>query len=152
MLSTEQALAVAGPRQRRALVEADAFATAMGSPVRFICRRRPEGAEFEAVMVGSARTCATVSARGELSWLAGRRPREAWTGAGAAGPPARSVAPPPEPATVIASVARVEREEAATRPVPAPARAGVRLRTGRWHLTLVGPDGHPIASLALSRR
>jgi hypothetical protein len=152
MLSTEQALALADRRQRRALIEADAFATAMGSPVRFICCHRPEGVEFEAVMVGSARTCATVSTRGELSWPASRRPREAWTRTGAAGPPARSAGPPPEPATVIASVARAEREQAAARPVATPARAGVRLRTGRWHLTLVRGDGRPIASLALPGR
>ena len=106
MLSTEQALAVANRRQRRALIKADAFARAMGSPVRFICRSRPEGADFEAVMVASARTCATVSARGELSWLSGRRPREPWPEAGAARPRARSVAPPP--ATLITSVVRGE--------------------------------------------
>jgi hypothetical protein len=148
MLSTEQAVAVADRRQRRALIEADAFATAMGSPVRFICRHRPDGTEFEVVMVGSARTCATISARGELSWLAGRRPR----GAAAAAPPARSGAPPPAPASVIAAVVRAERGQTPTGPIPAPARTGVRLRTGRWHLTLVRGDGRPIASLALPRR
>jgi hypothetical protein len=149
MLSTEQALSAADPRQHGALIEADAFAKAMGSPVRFICRRRPPGAEFEAVMIGSARTCATVSARGELTWLASRRPRDAWTESGGPKPPARSSTAPLEPSTVIAAVVRTEREQAATQlEAAAPSRAGMRLGAGRWHLTLV----RAIASLALPRR
>ena len=153
MLSTEQALSAADRRQHGALIKADAFATAMGSPVRFMCRRRPDGAEFEAVMIGSARTCAAISARGELTRLASRRPRDAWTEAGAPEAPARPSTALLEPATVIAAVVRTEREHAATRPEAAPpSRAGVRLRAGRWHLTLVRGDGRAIASLALPRR
>ena len=148
MLSTEQALSAADRRQHGALIEADAFATAMGSPVRFIRRHRPEGAEFEAVMIGSARTCAAISARGELTWLASGRPRDAWTQAGAPKPPARMATAPLEPATVIAAVVRTEREQAATRPAAAPSRTSVRLRARRWPLTL----GRAIASLALPRR
>jgi hypothetical protein len=149
MLSTEQALSAADARQHGALIEADAFATAMGSPVRFICRRRPEGPEFEAVMIGSARTCAAVSARGELTWLASRRPRDAWTETGARKPPVRPSTAPLEPSTVIAAVVRTEREQAATRAEAAPlSRTGARLRAGRWHLTVV----RAIASLALPRR
>jgi hypothetical protein len=105
MLTTEQALAIAAPRQRAGLVRAAEFGDALGSPVRFLCRRGPAGVEFEAIMIGPARTCATVSARGELTWQAGRRPGGPRWERAAAGTPTAVAAPPAEPATVIAAVA-----------------------------------------------
>ncbi len=76
MLTTDQALVVAGRRQRSALADAAHFGAALGSPVRFICRHTPEGAEFEAVLMDEARSCAIVSPAGALTWLNDGRRRD----------------------------------------------------------------------------
>lgn len=76
MLTTDQALAVAGRRQRAALADAAHFGAALGSPVRFICRHTAEGAEFEAVLMDESRSCAIVSPAGALRWLNDGRRRD----------------------------------------------------------------------------
>ena len=208
VLTTEQALAIADRRQRKSLEEAARFGTAMGSPVRFLVRHTPDGAEFEAVMVGSARTCAAVLHDGQLVWLASRRRRDPWAEAGVRNAQTRFVRRPgpvaPPTPLERRGPAVAERREPAAAPTtdaapaaapPAPeAQAGgscsrrrtgvrvalgaradaqltvqwgscegaccrgagaegvVRLRTGRWHITLTGADGRPLASLALTRR
>jgi hypothetical protein len=73
MLTTAEALEVAARHQRQALGDAAAYAGALGEPVRFLRRTVPGGAIFEAVALGSARTCAVVDARGELRLVAGER-------------------------------------------------------------------------------
>ena len=128
VLTTEQALAIADRRQRRSLQEAARFGTAMGSPVRFIARHTPAGAEFEAVMIDSSRACATVSARGDIVWLASPRQRDAWTDA-AAGTPPRFVRRPGTPPVV--PLPRDTHGPAITRasvapPAPAPAPSAHR--------------------------
>jgi hypothetical protein len=75
MLTATRALEVAARHQRRALIEAAEYATALGEPVGFLRRHGPGGAEFEAVALESARTCAVVDARGELRRVAVERPR-----------------------------------------------------------------------------
>jgi hypothetical protein len=76
MLTATRALEVAARHQRRALVDAAGYATALGEPVGFLRRSVPGGAEFEAVGLDSARTCAVVDARGELRLVDGaRRPQ-----------------------------------------------------------------------------
>jgi hypothetical protein len=226
MLTAELAFDIADRSQRRGLLDALAFGAAMGSPVRFICRRGPDGPEFEAVMIHSARTCATVSAEGELTWLAGRRARDPWTDAGVPQPRPRFTRPWTERPAIAERAATAERpatERPAPieaplpggerRPQPAPqtadaptlvappstpagapacerrrsgirlalgahtqaaltlewgacdqtccrsaqpppaARPGpMRLRAGRWHVTLDGRDGRPVASLAITGR
>jgi hypothetical protein len=66
MLTATRALETAARHQRRALVSAAEYATALGEPVGFLRRPVPGGAVFEAVALDSARTCAVVDARGEL--------------------------------------------------------------------------------------
>jgi hypothetical protein len=73
VLTATRALEVAARHQRRALVDAAEYATALGEPVAFLRRAVPGGAVFEAVALDSARTCAVVDARGELSLVSGPR-------------------------------------------------------------------------------
>jgi hypothetical protein len=73
MLTATRALEVAARHQRRALVDAAQYATALGEPVGFLRRSVPGGAVFEAVALDSARTCAVVDARGELRLVEGER-------------------------------------------------------------------------------
>jgi hypothetical protein len=75
MLTATRALEVAARHQRRALVAAAEYATALGEPVGFLRRYVPSGTVFEVVAMDSARTCAVVDARGELRHVAGERPR-----------------------------------------------------------------------------
>jgi hypothetical protein len=77
VLTPAHALALAGRHQHAALRDAAAFATAMGQSVAFLCRRGPEGVEFEAVALDSARTCAIVDAEGRLRYVAAG-PRDPW--------------------------------------------------------------------------
>jgi len=76
MLTADHAVALAPRHQRRALRDAAAFATTVGGAVGFLCRLSPEGPEFEAVALGSARTCAVVGADGGLRYVAGGLPRD----------------------------------------------------------------------------
>jgi hypothetical protein len=76
VLTADHAVALASRHQRRALRDAAAFATTVGEPVGFLWRRGPEGPEFEAVALGSARTCAIVGTDGGLRYVAGGRPRD----------------------------------------------------------------------------
>lgn len=76
VLTADHAIALAPRHQRRALRDAAAFARTVGEPVGFLCRRSPEGAEFEAVALESARTCAIVDADGGLRYVAGGLPRD----------------------------------------------------------------------------
>jgi len=73
MLTATRALEVAARHQRRALVDAAEYATALGEPVGFVRRAVAGGAVFEAVALDSARTCAVVDARGQLSLVEGER-------------------------------------------------------------------------------
>jgi hypothetical protein len=73
MLTTTRALEIAARHQRRALISAAEYATALGEPVGFLRRPVPGGAVFEAVALDSARTCAVVDARGELQLVEGER-------------------------------------------------------------------------------
>jgi hypothetical protein len=73
MLTATRALEVAARHQRRALVDAAEYATALGEPVAFVRRAVAGGAVFEAVALDSARTCAVVDARGRLSLVDGER-------------------------------------------------------------------------------
>jgi hypothetical protein len=178
VLTTEQALAIADRRQRRSLEEAARFGTAMGSPVRFIARHTPAGAEFEAVMIDSSRACATVSPEGDIVWLASRRPRDAWTDAAApprfvrrpGTPPVVPLPRPAEgPAFTRASVAPPAPAEHPARSagVPEPPRCTGRRRDlsvplgarAAATLSLAWGDcpgeccrSRPLASLALRRR
>ena len=43
----------------------------------FLCRRGPEGTEFEAVALDSARACAVAGADGRLRYVTGDRPGDA---------------------------------------------------------------------------
>jgi hypothetical protein len=77
MLTATTALEIAGRHQRRSLISAAEYATALGEPVGFLRRTVPGGAVFEAVALDSARTCAVVDAHGELQFVDGeRRPAE----------------------------------------------------------------------------
>ena len=77
MLTATRALQIAARHQRRALVDAAEYATALGEPVGFLRRSVPGGAVFEAVALDSARTCAVVDAGGELRLVDGeRRPQQ----------------------------------------------------------------------------
>jgi hypothetical protein len=79
MLTAPQALELADRRQRRAVLDAAAFAEALGEPVRFLHRRAPGGgAVFEAVALESARTCAIVDEQGALRYVAGPDRRDRW--------------------------------------------------------------------------
>jgi hypothetical protein len=84
MLTPTQAIDGADPSQRRALRRAAQFATALGEPVGFLRRPVPGGAVFEAVALGSARTCAVVEADGGLRFVAAPRRDDPW-GRGATG-------------------------------------------------------------------
>jgi hypothetical protein len=75
VLTTDHAIALAARHQRRALRDAAAFATTLGESVGFLCRRGPEGHEFEAIAMESARTCAIVDADGNLRYVASGLPR-----------------------------------------------------------------------------
>jgi hypothetical protein len=78
MLTATTALEIAARHQRRGLISAAEYATALGEPVGFLRRAVPGGAVFEAVALDSARTCAVVDARGELQLVDGeRRPARA---------------------------------------------------------------------------
>jgi hypothetical protein len=76
VLSPDHAIASAARHQRRAIRAAAAFADALGEPVGFLCRRDPEGMEFEAVALDSARTCAIVGPDGRLRHVSGGAPRD----------------------------------------------------------------------------
>jgi len=83
MLTAHQALELAERHQRRAVLEAAAFAESLGEPVRFLHRRAPGGgARFEAVALDSARTCAIVDEQGELRYVAGHDRRDPWARGG----------------------------------------------------------------------
>jgi hypothetical protein len=73
MLTATRAFEVAARHQRRALVEAAEYATALGEPVGFLRTTVAGGAVFEVVALESARTCAVVDARGELRLVEGAR-------------------------------------------------------------------------------
>jgi hypothetical protein len=73
MLTVTRALEAAARHQRRALVDAAEYARALGEPVAFLRRAVAGGAVFEAIALDSARTCAVVDARGELSLVGGER-------------------------------------------------------------------------------
>ena len=66
MLTADHAIEIAGRRQRRAVREAAGFAAVLGEPVGFLHRTVPGGAVFEAVALGSARTCALIDEHGTL--------------------------------------------------------------------------------------
>jgi hypothetical protein len=83
VLTVDHALAIAARHQREGLRDAAAFGSSLGETVGFLCRRGPEGTEFEAVALGSARTCAIVDADGHLRYVAGGRPRDAFRRAAA---------------------------------------------------------------------
>ena len=71
MLPAPKTLELADRRQRRAVLDAAAFAASLGEPVRFVLRRAPGGgAGFEAVALESARTCAIVDELGALRYIA----------------------------------------------------------------------------------
>lgn len=75
MLTATRALEVAPRHQRRALIDATEYASALGEPVGFVRRAFAGGAVFEAVALDSARTCAVVDAHGALRLVeGGRRP------------------------------------------------------------------------------
>jgi hypothetical protein len=76
VLTTDRAIDLAGRHQRAALREAAAFAASLGESAAFLCRRGPEGPEFEAVALDSARTYAVVDADGRLRHVAGGRRRD----------------------------------------------------------------------------
>jgi hypothetical protein len=75
VLTPAHALELADRRQRAGLRDAIAYAQALGEPVGFLCRPGPAGAEFEAVALGSARTCAVVDAAGRLHYVTAGAPR-----------------------------------------------------------------------------
>jgi hypothetical protein len=77
MLTATRALDLAARHQLRALRDATEYATALGEPVGFLQRRVAGGTVFEAVALGSARTCATVDEHGVLRFVAGERPGDA---------------------------------------------------------------------------
>jgi hypothetical protein len=77
VLTADDAIALASRHQRQALRDAAAFATTMGEGVGFLCRRGPEGAEFEVVALSLARTCAIVDADGRLRYVASGPLRDA---------------------------------------------------------------------------
>jgi hypothetical protein len=76
VLTVDHALAIAARHQREGLRDAAAFASSLGETVGFLCRRGPEGTEFEAVALGSARTCAIIDADGRLRYVAGALRRD----------------------------------------------------------------------------
>jgi hypothetical protein len=76
VLTPEHAIALAARHQRPALRDAAAFADTLGEPVGFLCRRKPEGTEFEAIALASARTCAIVDTDGGLRYVAGALRRD----------------------------------------------------------------------------
>src|SRR4051794_41822267 len=89
MLPATRALEVAARHQRRALISAAEYATALGEPVGFLRRAVAGGAVFEAVALDSAPPRAVRDARGELQLLdRERRPAR----------PPRRPGPPPVPA------------------------------------------------------
>jgi len=71
VLSPAHALELAARHQRRAVRDAIAHAAALRQPVGFLCRPGAAGAEFEAVALGSARTCAVIDAAGRLRYVSG---------------------------------------------------------------------------------
>jgi hypothetical protein len=82
MLTPSQALAGAYPHQKRALRHAAEYATVLGEPVGFLRRPVAGGAVFEAVALGSARTCAVVDEDGALRFVAAPRHDDPWARAG----------------------------------------------------------------------
>jgi hypothetical protein len=78
MLTIARALDVAGRHQRAALLDASAYAAALGEPVAFVRRAVAGGAQFEAVALDSARACAVVDEHGELRYVSGMRAGEAF--------------------------------------------------------------------------
>ena len=78
MLTHERALELAERHQRDALRDVAAYTSAIGEPVAFLVRRGPAGLAFEAVALGSARTCAIVDEEGGLRYIAGGRVRDPW--------------------------------------------------------------------------
>jgi len=78
VLTPDHAIALAARHQRQALRDAAAFAATLGESVGFLCRRVATGTEFEAIALGSARTCAVVAADGDLRYVAGGLPRDPW--------------------------------------------------------------------------
>jgi hypothetical protein len=77
MLTTARSLEVAGRHQRAALLDACAYAAALGEPVAFLRRAVAGGAQFEAIALDSARACAVVDEHGALRYVSGERAGEA---------------------------------------------------------------------------
>jgi hypothetical protein len=78
VLTLDRVLDLADRHQRDALRDVAAYASAIGEPVAFLVRRGPAGLAFEAVALGSARTCAVVDEEGGLRYVAGARVRDPW--------------------------------------------------------------------------
>ena len=78
MLTTARALEVAARHQRTAILDACAYAAALGEPVGFLRVAVPGGARFEAIALDSARVCAVVDEHGALRHVAGERSGDAF--------------------------------------------------------------------------
>jgi len=78
MLTTARALEVAARHQRAALLDACAYAAALGEPVGFLRHAVAGGARFEAIALDSARACAVIDEHGALRYVSGDRAGEAF--------------------------------------------------------------------------
>jgi hypothetical protein len=78
VLTETDALKVAERHQHRAVRDAAEFAALLGEPVGFLVRTAPGGTVFEAIALGSARTCAFVDEHGTLRRHAGAPRGSTW--------------------------------------------------------------------------